>query len=459
MMTEKPKNRYRAIGVAIITLALIALFSVASPSLAAKTDKPLDQMLREATGLFGQGEYKKALPIFRKVLKYNPEEKTALRHLLIYDMEIKEPSCRAGAAAFFEGDYKTAAAKWEQVLKHDPKDMRVRHLVNEALVLSGSNAVETLYASAGRLLERGRKKEAARELGKILEIKPDESKAQEMLEKLKPSKKEMSKLNDLYAKAADLKAEEKFDLAVETLRKVLEIDPTQDQAVSLIESARKSKFESLSGKAREDYRKGDYSKAQQKMAIILTEYPDNSELKGEIERLSEALSVINEAEKDGPDWEVINVSMFNYISPFGNPEIALAASRYALELSPDGEAAGKARQFINARIDPWKLKKQGINLGSPNLKAEDVAKNLGVVDQYLTSALNNIYERAYKRAAEECDIVLALDPKNLLALKRQGSAYYLLNDIPQAIASWKKATQVAPNDKELKGFLDMARGK
>jgi len=452
------KSKYGIICFSIITILLAVSFSLPSPSIAAKTSQPLDQMLREATGLFSQGEYARALPIFRDVLKNNPEDRTALRHLLIYDMEIKEPSCRAGAAAFFEGDYKTAAAKWEDVLKHDPKDIRVRHLVNEALALSGSSAVDTLYASAGRLLEKGRNKEAARELGKILEIAPDESKAQEMLEKLKPSKKEMSTLNDLYSKAADLKAEGKFDLAVETLRKVLEIDPTQDQAISLIESAKKSKFETLSSRARELYRKGDYGKAHESMGKLLAEYPDNTDLIAEIERLNEAQSVVSAVEKDGPGWEAINVSIFNYISPFGNPELSIAASQYALELSSESKGAQSVRQFINARIDPWKLKKQGINLGSPNLKAEDVAKNLGTIDQYLTSSLNNIYERSYKRAAEECDIVLALDPKNLLALKRQGSAYYLLNDIPQAIASWKKATQIAPNDKELKGFLDMARG-
>jgi len=456
---KRTNTTYWNPGAFIITLAMAAIFSLPAQSLAAKTSQPLDQMLSEATGLFSKGDYKQSLPIFREVLKQNPEDKTALRHLLIYDMEIKEPYCRAGAAAFFEGDYKTAAEKWQEVLKHDPKDMRVSQLVNEALVLSGRNAIDTLYASAGRLLDKGRNKDAARELGKILEIKPDESKAQEMLEKLKPSKKEMSTLNDLYAKAADLKSEGKFDLAVETLKKVLEIDPTQEQAVSLIEAAKKSKFEAMSNKARDLYSKGDFDEAQQQMARLLTEYPENKELVGEIERLNEALSVMDKADKKGPGWEAIKVSMFNYISPFGNPELSIAASQYALELSSESEAAQKVRQFVNARIDPWKLKKKGINLGAPNLKAEDLAKNMGMVDQYLTSALNNIYERAYKRAAEDCDIVLALDPKNLLALKRQGSAYYLLNDIPQAIASWKSATIIAPNDKELKGFLDMARGK
>jgi len=441
-MTEGRQLVCVSLKLPFFSLVLAALLALPAPTQAAH----LDSMLKEATGLFEEGNYSKALPMLREILRIDTGNKTALRHLLIYDIEIKEPYCRAAAAAFFDRDFKTAAAKWEEVLKHDPGDNRVKQMINEALLLSNRDAIVTLYASAARLMDAGKYNEAAHELGKILEIEPGETKASRLLESIRASIED-SAINSLYSTASELKARGEYDLAVDALNRVLKLDPSQELASRLIESVMKSKHEATYNKARLLYREGEYIKARDQFGKLTLDLPENRELSEEMERLKETISLISKANARGPEWRAVRVSLFNYISPDGSPELSVVAAQHALELSPGGAAAKTVKKFIDSRLVKWKLQQK------------EHGKGLGILDQYMVSALNNIYEGHYGRAIEECSIVLAIEEEDLLALKRLGSAFYLMGDKKRALATWQKAKELAPDDSELGEFLEMARGR
>ena len=81
----------------------------------------------------------------------------------------------------------------------------------------------------------------------------------------------------------------------------------------------------------------------------------------------------------------------------------------------------------------------------------DNSKN--VVEQKLEAILNAIYDGKYEYAIFECELVIELEPDNIMAWKRLGSVYYAQGKPNQAKSTWETALKLAPNDEELKKFL------
>jgi cytochrome c-type biogenesis protein CcmH/NrfG len=58
---------------------------------------------------------------------------------------------------------------------------------------------------------------------------------------------------------------------------------------------------------------------------------------------------------------------------------------------------------------------------------------------------------------QECNLVLELEPKNVLALKRLGSAHFAMGRKDKAREAWEMALAISPKDSELKGFIKRTR--
>lgn len=98
------------------------------------------------------------------------------------------------------------------------------------------------------------------------------------------------------------------------------------------------------------------------------------------------------------------------------------------------------------------------------MKAEKVQgkTDISLVDQKLTESLMAFRERKYGRVITLTQEVLALEPENLPALKRLGSALYVTRDYEKAAAILQKAYDLESNEKEkrtLKKYLDLANEK
>jgi Flp pilus assembly protein TadD len=83
--------------------------------------------------------------------------------------------------------------------------------------------------------------------------------------------------------------------------------------------------------------------------------------------------------------------------------------------------------------------------------------DMNIIDQYLFTALNHIYDGRYDLAIQKCTIVIELQPNNILAWKRLGSGYYAIGKKDKAKETWEKALKVAPDDPELKQFIRAAK--
>ncbi|MFH2203397.1 MAG: tetratricopeptide repeat protein [Elusimicrobiota bacterium] len=81
-------------------------------------------------------------------------------------------------------------------------------------------------------------------------------------------------------------------------------------------------------------------------------------------------------------------------------------------------------------------------------------QGLNVADQKLEEALSLIYDGQYTAAVTLCQEVLELEPNSVLALVRQGSAYWALGRRQTARAVWKRALELDPGNKDVLEFLN-----
>lgn len=98
------------------------------------------------------------------------------------------------------------------------------------------------------------------------------------------------------------------------------------------------------------------------------------------------------------------------------------------------------------------------------VKAEKVQGEtpMSLVDQKLTESLMAFRDRKYDRVIALCTEVLGLEPENLVALKRLGSALYVTRDYEKSASVLQKAYDLETNEKEkrtIKKFLDQAQEK
>ncbi|MFC1769802.1 tetratricopeptide repeat protein [Nitrospirota bacterium] len=140
---------------------------------------------------------------------------------------------------------------------------------------------------------------------------------------------------------------------------------------------------------------------------------------------------------------VLRTGVAHHIFHDGEPKVAVAAAWYANQLKTDHPVILTVLDFIETehtkvlrRMDP-------------------PMQDMKLIDQYLFTSLNHIYEGRFDLAVDKCAIILAIDRNNVMAMKRMGSAYFLMGSKKRAEQVWKSALRIAPDDSELTEFLEM----
>jgi len=128
----------------------------------------------------------------------------------------------------------------------------------------------------------------------------------------------------------------------------------------------------------------------------------------------------------------------------GNGESAVKTIAYALSTEPDNFAISR----LLARIE----EKTGF-------KAEYAkpVSGMSVVDQKLYECLIAFRQKDYSKVIEICEEVLILEPNNILAYKRLGSAFFALGDKDKAVQTWRRALKIAPDDTLKKMIQDLGQ--
>lgn len=189
---------------------------------------------------------------------------------------------------------------------------------------------------------------------------------------------------------------------------------------------------------------GMYSEALDNNNKLLEIDPANSAGKKLDIQLNKIIEIVPADVDGGKVHELIRKSVGSYLGKSGDERSALLCIRYAWQLEPENQVVQKLLSFMEQEYP-------GI------AKKEQLTEGKTIIEQKLSQAVDRIYNGDYSEAIAECEDVLILEPDNVLALKRSGSAYFALGNKETAEKKWRQAQKLAPNDDELKEFLQKTR--
>jgi tetratricopeptide (TPR) repeat protein len=263
-------------------------------------------------------------------------------------------------------------------------------------------------------------------------------------EKILSQKERMAIIKSYYENAAKFYSAQEYEKAIFCWEQILKIDPEQLPPRKYIEHARaklQEKYNVLLKEVDDLTNKGSYKDAVELLKKQFGETGMESYLdKNVVSKLSLAAEIFNNCTGSDKVSSLIRLSVSNYLNPKGNPKTAINACIYASQLAPENDAI---RKFLSV------LEKEFSSVW----KTITIIPGISFIEQKLRSALEYIYDAKYEKCIIECNEILELEPTNLLALKRLGSAYYALNKIDKAKEIWGNALKMYPNDDELKQFL------
>jgi tetratricopeptide (TPR) repeat protein len=186
-----------------------------------------------------------------------------------------------------------------------------------------------------------------------------------------------------------------------------------------------------------EYHDGQYQSALDTFREAERLLPQDSGIKELRRKLEGVTPIIDAASKTGVADQLIRLSMIRYLE--NDPKRAVNALIYATEQNTDRPELARLLQLIET--------------DHPDLEVPKLTGGVGIVEYKLRSSLEAIYDGRYLTAITECSDVLDLEPNNVLAMTRLGSAYYSMNEREKARQVWTRALQLDPNNQMLKKFL------
>ncbi len=235
----------------------------------------------------------------------------------------------------------------------------------------------------------------------------------------------------------------KFGMTIAEIRKKLE-KPAVVEIAEIAEPVRKedsaeevARKEKLQEKFREAYRsaidlykRGMYTQSLDKFTLAQKLDPTDPDIPIYIERLNLIVPIVPQNITAGKTSELLRRGITYFIE--GNGDGSVKTVAYALSTEPDN--------FTIARLLTRVEEKTGI-------KAEYTkpASGMSVVDLKLYESLIAFRQKDYAKVIDLCEEVLVLEPRNDMAFKRLGSAFFALGEKAKAVMSWKRALEIKPD--------------
>ena len=195
-------------------------------------------------------------------------------------------------------------------------------------------------------------------------------------------------------------------------------------------------------------------------------YFNNVQYKEAIEDCNKALELGCKSE------QVYEIRALSYIN-IDKYEEAIADCNYLLQENPKSVNAYKIRGGAYILLNDYEKALADFNAAlklSP--EDEDIKKSIeGIKDiqaaekedpqarekDFLMTGLRFFKDKQFDKSIMAFNKVLELNSQNTLAYKLRGAAYMETGKVDKAIEDWEKASQLDPNDNQLKDFLSKAR--
>jgi len=255
---------------------------------------------------------------------------------------------------------------------------------------------------------------------------------------------EKTDIDKLLERARGALLEEQWRDAAALSRKVLIQEPDNIAALEIFaEASEKLKilFEPLVREGNRLVSAGRFAEAEAKYNEALDINPYDEAVRGLCDKIKNITAVMPQALGASKISHLIRAAVRAYLS--NDSALAVNASVYVSQIDKS-IVSGNIRNIVK---DEFSAKYRELRL----------IKGMNLVEQKLYSALKNIYNARYDLAIIECNEVLDLEPENVLALTRLGSAYYALGKKAKGIEVWKEALKYDPDNKDIREFIEMPR--
>lgn len=246
-----------------------------------------------------------------------------------------------------------------------------------------------------------------------------------------------------YDMAFEFYGTKEYSKAIEQWTQVLQIDPKQVTAAKMIKKARKKLRKTGKGsKAALDalIAKGNYRKALLKIYELLDQYPNSAFYQKLQYRLEKLTRIVPQLPGKNKAWRIVGMGIKTFLSKTESSRFAYDTLRYARDIDSKDSRIWEILSFFESE-HPKLIIEYGV---PPEVNLLEYKKN---------AALRYIYDGKYHLAIKELNSILILEPNDVTALKRIGSAYFQLNDKARAKKAWRKAYKLSPKDSRLKKWL------
>ncbi len=219
-------------------------------------------------------------------------------------------------------------------------------------------------------------------------------------------------------------------LILEEKQQQLRSSQAQDEATQLYE------------RGVSEYKAGQYATALETFQNAERLIPQDTGVKESRRRLNAIIPIIENETGATRDSELLRLIITRYIE--NDPKRALNALLYANDKKIARPELARLKRLIEA--------------DHPEVEMPVLPAGLTFVDHALQMSLEAIYDGRYLTAISDCSDVLDLEPNNVMALTRLGSAYFAMNEREKAKQIWTKALQIDPSNDMLKKFLYSNKG-
>ena len=184
-------------------------------------------------------------------------------------------------------------------------------------------------------------------------------------------------------------------------------------------------------------RRGAYSEAEQAFKKADELLMNNTEVKDTLLRIALVSNVLAQALTNAERDDLLRKAVNRYADK--NTDAMLYIT-YARQKWPKDASVGRLYNIIAKEFPET----------AANLR---ILPGITVIDQLLQDALDFIRTGRYIQAVSTLQRVLQLEPDNIPALTRMGSAYWAMEKKDIARANWQKVLDLDPENKEVMMFL------
>ncbi|MFH1957928.1 MAG: tetratricopeptide repeat protein [bacterium] len=255
----------------------------------------------------------------------------------------------------------------------------------------------------------------------------------------------LSEVERYLEKAREAFAKEDWLTALSYGKKVLEFEPKNEEANEILSKSVSELRELSKPFVTEGFyfiEKGKFDIAGEKFDTALEINPEDDGIKQICLKIKKITMLIPQAAKKDKVSRLLRTAVKAYIED--DITLALNSAVYVSQI----DFTGVGSKFLDLMKSEYPSQYQQIA----------IVAGMNLVEQKLYASLKNIYNARYDLAIMDCDDVLKLEPENVLAMTRLGSAYYALGNKAKAVNVWRKALEYEPNNKDILDFLGMSGG-